>query len=324
MENTHTNTPKQVSGNQVNQLFASLTRFTAHFLIFLSCVIATYYFTQVSFLVEIDYFDFLSDVLLALVLLITTYYTQGLNGPARLKNFLLVGLFFFYLAFFMDTLSELFVQTIMTTTIFENSFQLLGLCLISYGVRGWWIYSLDVHKHLKRTSSQDQLTGALNRRSFLSYAENEFVRACRYRRNLAIAFIDIDHFKKINDTLGHSAGDLVIKELAKNIMSLLRENDYFCRWGGEEYIVLLPECSICQCLKIVERIRKFTEMTPITEHGERESRHPIYITLSAGCTVIHQDDHSIEDMIERADEALYRAKKEGRNKVCTNWLTEDT
>ena len=318
MENAHTNTPTQVPENQVNQRLTSITRFTAPFLIFLSFVIAAYYFSQVDFLDKIDYFDLLSDLLLALVLLITTYYTQDLNGSARLKNFLLVGLFFFYLAFFMDTLSELFVQTVMTTTIFENSFQLLGLSLISYGVRGWWIYSHDVHKHLKRSASEDLLTGALNRRSFLSYAENEFVRACRYKRNLAVAFIDIDHFKKINDTRGHAAGDLVIKNLAKDIMSLLRENDLFCRWGGEEYIVLLPECSIAQCLKTIERVRQFAEVTPIVEYGKGVSEEPIYITLSAGCTVIHQSDHVIQDMIARADEALYRAKNEGRNRVLKN------
>ena len=304
--------------NKLKTLLISTLQNAALYLGLLSLVITVYYFIEIPFLSNIDYFDFFCDFMLAVVLLVTTYFIQGLRGSGQVKNVLLVGFCFFYFAFFMDVLDELFVQAFWVTTVFENLFQLVGLILIAYGVRGWLDYNNKNYEYLQKMSYEDQLTGALNRRKFLSSAEAEFDRTRRYKRDLAIIFIDIDFFKSINDNHGHAAGDKVIRALALNTMTLLRDADSLCRWGGEEFLLLLPETNQEQCLKTAERIRKNTEITVISvaSSNSDQTESDINITVSVGCATVNGDDFGIHAVIERADQALYRAKNEGRNRVC--------
>jgi len=151
----------------------------------------------------------------------------------------------------------------------------------------------------------DPLTGVGNRRMLTKRLEEEVMRAQRYQRPLSVAFFDIDHFKKINDTHGHSIGDMVLTRVAESFGSSLRDCDLLGRFGGEEFVVLLPETTMDEASKVAERMRV----------GIARMRLPQVtssITVSAGLAEL-QDNESGEDLLERSDRALYRAKAEGRN-----------
>ncbi len=163
---------------------------------------------------------------------------------------------------------------------------------------------------LKYEASHDLLTGMHNRRYFLNRAEQEIKRAKRFNRSLLIMMLDIDHFKAVNDTYGHAAGDEVIKYVSKTIMNTIRSIDIVARWGGEEFIVLLPETELTNGIVIAEKIRKKVLANSITHENQT-----ILVTISIGVTN-STDDCSADDFIKRADQALYHAKETGRNKVC--------
>ena len=138
----------------------------------------------------------------------------------------------------------------------------------------------------------------------------------RYQRPLALLMLDIDHFKKINDTYGHAAGDLVLVQLADVLRSVLRAADLCGRFGGEEFVCLLPETSVSEALILAERLRaRLVEQAVCSEAGA------ILFTVSIGVSVAMPEDISIDQLIHRADMALYEAKKSGRNRICLQ--TED-
>jgi len=172
-------------------------------------------------------------------------------------------------------------------------------------------------EQLKNLSNTDSLTGVYNRRHFYKLAADELHRAYRYKRDLSILMIDIDHFKQVNDTHGHLVGDQVLKSLAQICTSLIRENDIFARFGGEEFIFLLPESTIEQAQVAAERLRfNIEKAVLVTDAGE------LSITISAGVSSWNgQQEVSIDRLIDQADKALYRAKQVGRNRV-TSWREE--
>lgn len=155
----------------------------------------------------------------------------------------------------------------------------------------------------------DKLTGAYNRHYFVSHSEQELSRSRRYHRDFCILILDIDHFKKVNDQFGHLGGDSVLIELTKLIEKTLRSTDLFARWGGEEFIILLPESNIEQGYLVAERLRSAVEVTPFHSAGK--------ITVSLGISSLIINDQSVDEIIRRADNALYEAKESGRNKVVT-------
>ena len=168
-------------------------------------------------------------------------------------------------------------------------------------------------------SRLDPLTNLYNRRHFLSLAELEFERNRRYHRCLAVIMMDIDHFKVINDTHGHCAGDLVLLSVANNIRNTLRGSDIPCRYGGEEFAILLPETNLPAAVGIGVRLREVIEST-IVEAGINLVR----VTVSVGIAGMFEGEQGkIEVWINRADQALYEAKQTGRNRVKV-WEPGDT
>ena len=163
---------------------------------------------------------------------------------------------------------------------------------------------------LQKMADTDYLTGLMNRRAFLAVADDTVEFCRRYKRNMATLMIDIDHFKKINDTHGHAAGDDAIKRIAEIINQSIRTTDKAARFGGEEFVVLLREIDQETALLLAERIRTSIEQTTI-EHGETS----IPATVSIGLAINAEGDRDVQDMIERADQGLYVAKKTGRNRT---------
>ncbi len=169
----------------------------------------------------------------------------------------------------------------------------------------------------------DPLTGLSNRRFFMKEAEHFFQYAQRYGEPVSLMMIDIDDFKKINDTYGHDVGDLVIKRLADVIRNNTRRSDIPARFGGEEFIILLPTTDVEGAVLVAERIRKEFKSSGVPLNGET-----VITTVSIGVASMSEGD-SLEDLIKKADEALYRAKRTGKDKVVVfrdkeEHLTEDS
>ncbi len=171
---------------------------------------------------------------------------------------------------------------------------------------------LEVQKRLREQANRDPLTNMYNRRYFSDMAQKIIALAKRDKEPLSLLMIDIDNFKKINDTYGHSAGDEVIKLLANKLIGLSRESDISARFGGEEFAVILPETDIEHALIFAEKIRIDIEQNRfVYEAGE------ICFTISIGVDEFNPaTDRVIDSSLNRADEALYEAKKSGKNRVC--------
>ncbi|MEJ2553664.1 MAG: diguanylate cyclase [Gammaproteobacteria bacterium] len=163
---------------------------------------------------------------------------------------------------------------------------------------------------LAEASHRDGLTGIYNRRFLEEAIAKEFNRARRYGGTLSVAMLDLDHFKLINDTHGHLAGDEVLRTISKHLENMGRSMDTLGRYGGEEFAVLLPETTLDGALTSAERVITSIENTVIS-HGETSIR----ITVSVGIAQYHSDMTRYEELIQEADDALYEAKNAGRNCV---------
>jgi len=157
----------------------------------------------------------------------------------------------------------------------------------------------------------DPLTGILNRTGYDENMNKEFVRWRRYKTNLSLAVVDLDMFKDINDSYGHTVGDKVLSTVARQIESRIRECDILCRYGGEEFVLVLPETSVADAFVMLEKLRVF-----IAECKFHFQDTPVPVTMSCGVAGFHADD-ATEDVFDRADRAMYLAKQDGRNQVRT-------
>jgi len=171
---------------------------------------------------------------------------------------------------------------------------------------------------LRELADTDFMTGLMNRRSFLAVAEDAVAFSRRYKRSMATLMIDIDHFKKINDTYGHAAGDDAIKRVADIINQSIRTTDKAARFGGEEFVVLLREIDQETAALLADRIRSSIERATV-RHGDIV----IPLTVSVGLALFDETDRDVQDVIERADQGLYVAKKTGRNRTFLMPATED-
>ena len=166
-----------------------------------------------------------------------------------------------------------------------------------------------MYKHTKHLSETDALTKLNNRRCFENCFDKEFARAKRYGNKLSIGIIDVDFFKKINDTYGHLCGDYILQEVAYNIVNNFRQTDFVFRYGGEEFTVILTETSAESAQIPFERLRKTIE-----EQVFRYNNKDIKVTISAGISS-NTELQEAWDMLDEADKALYKAKNNGRNRV---------
>jgi len=165
-------------------------------------------------------------------------------------------------------------------------------------------------REIERLSQTDGLTGLFNRRHLEENMAMEFKRATRYRHDLSLMVLDLDHFKQINDTHGHLAGDEVLRWTAARLRSALRETDFIGRYGGEEFVVVLPESDIKTAAELAEALRRLISAQPVKFEAKT-----ILVTVSIGVSEFHPGTTDYQVMFREADRALYRAKAEGRNRV---------
>jgi diguanylate cyclase (GGDEF)-like protein len=172
------------------------------------------------------------------------------------------------------------------------------------------IRNAQLYEEMQHLAITDSLTGLYNRRYFFEFAEKEISQSKRYTRGLSLIMMDIDHFKRVNDRFGHQMGDRVLKNVADICLSILRKADIMCRFGGEEFMILLPETGKEEAESAAERMCQAVADAVIpSESGE------VKITLSIGVAELDKEHDTLDSLVFAADNALYRAKAAGRDCV---------
>lgn len=169
-----------------------------------------------------------------------------------------------------------------------------------------------LEEELKRQATTDPLTGLFNRRQYEMLFNRERERCSRQHKFISLCVADLDHFKRINDTYGHDIGDLALRHAADLFSNLLRQSDVVGRFGGEEFVLILPDTDLEQAVAVISRLRQELESTPLASPAGE-----IRLTATFGVTQVFTGDDSIEAVIKRADQGLYEGKGAGRNRVMT-------
>ena len=214
-----------------------------------------------------------------------------------------------------------YMQQILTTSL-HAAFVLGGILLLTNGTFFLFLQRTsrnlgEAERQLRTLATTDALTGVYNHGTIVARGQAEFSRVLRHREQqeelaLSVLMLDIDHFKKINDSFGHLAGDEVLQEICRRIRPLLRDYDLLGRFGGEEFLVLLPDAHFAEAEGIAERIRRIIAGAPC-KHENRT----IAVTVSLGVATVKPEDEKFTRILQRADEGLYRAKQAGRNRVAS-------
>jgi diguanylate cyclase (GGDEF)-like protein len=186
---------------------------------------------------------------------------------------------------------------------------------LGLGFSVFWMTSMQLRLDLERLASTDPLTGLHNRRAFLIYCEKELMRSSRATEPFSLVLIDLDHFKQVNDRHGHDAGDAALCAVASQLRGAVRENDVLARWGGEEFIVLLPGASSEQAVHVAQRLRLCIESISLLRNGRVDTWSAIRLAISAGVVTATGAIESLDSLLRTCDEALYSAKAAGRNTV---------
>ncbi|MGS1079636.1 GGDEF domain-containing protein [Pseudoxanthomonas beigongshangi] len=188
----------------------------------------------------------------------------------------------------------------------------LGECILKFISHA----SVEAHYHeeIYQLATHDALTDLYNRRHFIEAVDREIARAMRHQRPLAMCIIDVDLFKPINDRYGHISGDNVLRQIAGILRRHVRNDDSAARIGGEEFAVLLPECDVDAAFGFAERLRQAVADAVFKPGGDEQS-----ITVSIGIAALRPHRDTCSRMMAAADAALYRAKSEGRNRVCIEY-----
>ncbi|HSM25954.1 MAG TPA: GAF domain-containing protein, partial [Anaerolineaceae bacterium] len=198
-------------------------------------------------------------------------------------------------------------RTISTEPFTENDQNILSLFAQQAAIA---INNANLYKEVEILTKIDELTGAYNRRGFDELSHRELARAHRSDQSLAMLMIDIDLFKDVNDHHGHAVGDQILRLLSDELQKNLRETDILCRYGGEEFAILLPETNIKTAETIAERLR-----ISVANKAFEVTEMVLNITISIGVSCMKGKDAEIESMLNMADKAMYEAKRSGRNKV---------
>ena len=193
------------------------------------------------------------------------------------------------------------------TEFIEENFFRTALKQAYVVIENSWLYN-----KVKRIAITDSLTGIYNRGFLQESLSKEFARAGRFNFSLAFLMIDIDYFKKLNDTYGHQKGDAVLRQAAQIFKANTRDYDIVGRYGGEEFSIILQQTKVEDGIKAAERIRNSFE-----EYNFGDKEKPLKATISIGVSVYPDTEiKSVEELIGKSDKALYKAKREGRNRVC--------
>jgi diguanylate cyclase (GGDEF)-like protein len=166
---------------------------------------------------------------------------------------------------------------------------------------------------LEQENIMDPLTGVYNRRYLERRLEDEFVKAKRHGLPLSVLILDIDHFKHVNDTFGHQAGDLVLSHIGKLLLAAARTSDVVARFGGEEFVLIAAQTDVNGATSLAERVRQYVERHHLTVAGEH--RKEIKVTISIGVAICTAESIDAKTLIAQADSALYESKQNGRNRT---------
>jgi diguanylate cyclase (GGDEF)-like protein len=180
-------------------------------------------------------------------------------------------------------------------------------CILLFSISTVLLASERLHAELEHLATHDSLTNATTRRYISEACEKELERCRRYDRSMAVMLMDMDYFKQINDTYGHQAGDQVLVNFVTQVNAILRSPDQLGRFGGEEFVVMLPDTALEEALSVAERIR---------ETCAQPAQGP-HCTVSIGVTTYQQANDTVDTLLARADAALYQAKAKGRNRIET-------
>ncbi len=179
-------------------------------------------------------------------------------------------------------------------------------------------------KQLKKLATRDALTGLRNRGEFDRLLDEEIQRSARSARPLCLYMIDIDHFKNVNDTLGHQSGDEALRHVAQKISNIARTTDHITRYGGEEFAIISPDTPSQEALVLAERLRQHIEEHPCRLTLNDGEAHTLSLTVSIGVSEIPGNASTRDALVQTADAALYRAKEAGRNRVERCEIADDT
>jgi diguanylate cyclase (GGDEF)-like protein len=188
--------------------------------------------------------------------------------------------------------------------------QLAPMLLVAYITT---MLSADIRSALSRIkliSETDDLTGIYNMRAFMVIADRTHKQSIRYSQTYAVLMVDSDDLKKINDTYGHESGNRLLKMIVTCIQQSLRETDVFARYGGDEFIAILPQTRTDGALEVAERIRKAVEATLLETRGKQ-----VVVTVSIGVAIFPEHGEELSSVMDHADHALYSSKKDGRNRI---------
>jgi two-component system, cell cycle response regulator len=216
-----------------------------------------------------------------------------------------------YLATDLESTNGTFVNDTAAnhTLLSDGDYVRVGNCLYRFLAGG--NVEAEYHEELYRMAIIDALTGLYNKRYLMDYLRREMDRAARYSRPLALILFDIDHFKAINDSMGHLAGDLALRDLAARLRPQICKDDLLARYGGEEFAAVLTEADQAAAAELAEKLRRTVEEATFVSDGR-----PFPVTISLGVASIQGNEalHP-QELIRQADERLYQAKREGRNRV---------
>ncbi len=193
-----------------------------------------------------------------------------------------------------------------------TSGQVECVCIALFDVTDIAVVQLQLEAALntvRENANRDGLTGVYNRRHLEERLGEEFARFKRHGRELSLLLLDLDHFKQVNDRFGHLAGDTVLRVAAKRVADHIRQTDVFCRYGGEEFLLILPETTAAEAMVVAEKLRKAICETPFELDPQQ-----LDVTLSIGASAARSNVASPQQLIEEADRALYAAKAQGRNR----------
>jgi len=275
-------------------------------------IFAAYQFLNYEAVEKIEMYSVLSEALVTLSALIALFIIQHIRELKRIYVFLVIGFTVLFISLLTDVVDEFLQQPDYITTVFEDLFQIVGYVLIIIGIWKWIVHNKRMTNSLQRLATTDHLTGAYNRRRFGEAIKYEIHRAVRYADTLSLIMFDLDHFKKINDTYGHNAGDEVLKTVADRVKDNIRVTDIFARVGGEEFTILVPATGLEGAKVVADKLRQSIESHAFETVG--------IVTASFGVAEFERDE-AIDALIKRADNALYEAKEHGRNRVV---IAEDT
>lgn len=196
-----------------------------------------------------------------------------------------------------------------TVSLRDGDYLRVGNCIYRFLAGG--NVEAEYHEEIYRLTIIDALTQTHNQRSMLEFLDRELVRSNRHGRPLALVMFDIDHFKSVNDSYGHLAGDFALRELSNLVRGMVRREDLFARYGGEEFCIVLVETGMPEARDVAERIRKLIE-----DHDFRFEDAEFRLTISMGIAATSGDESlTTKEMVRRADERLYQAKNSGRNRI---------